>query len=55
MKYVDGIYYVEVKVRRYRIHPTENKTIRKRDPPTSLGTQYQVQNNTQIRKNRKGC
>ena len=27
--------------------------LRKRDPPTSLRTQYQVQNETQIRKNQK--
>ena len=27
--------------------------LRKRDPPTSLRTQYQVQNDTQIRKNQK--
>ena len=35
------------------IHPTENIILRKRDPPTSLRTQYQVQNDTQIRKNQK--
>ena len=27
--------------------------LRKRDPPTSLRTQYQAQNETQIRKNQK--
>ena len=53
MKYLDGNYYVEVKDYRYRIHPTENIILRKRDPPTSLRTQYQVQNETQIRKNQK--
>ena len=53
MKYLDGEYYVEVKDHRYKIHPTENNSLRKRDPPISLGTQYQVQNNTQIRKNQK--
>ena len=46
-------YYVEVKDYRYKIHPTENIILRKRDPPTSLRTQYQVQNETQIRKNQK--
>ena len=55
MKYIDGNSYVEVSYCRYKIHPTENKKLRKRDPPTSLGTQYQVQNIAQIRKNRKGC
>ena len=49
MKYLDGNYYVEVNDHRYRIHPTENVILRKRDPPTSLRTQYQVENETQIR------
>ena len=53
MKYLDGNYYVEVKDHRYKIHPTVNIILRKRDPPTSLRTQYQVQNETQIRRNQK--
>ena len=53
MKYVDGQYYVEFKDHQYKIHPTENFILRKRDPPQSLRTQYQVQNETQIRKNQK--
>ena len=53
MKYLDGNYYVEVKDHRYKIHPTENIILRKRDPPTSLRTQYQLQNETQIRRNQK--
>ena len=53
MKYLNGEYYVEVKDHRYKIHPTENIILRKRDPPTSLRTQYQVQNETQIRRNQK--
>ena len=53
MKYLNGEYYIEVKDHRYKIHPTENIILRKRDPPTSLRTQYQVQNETQIRKNQK--
>ena len=53
MKYLNGEYYVEVKDHRYRIHPTEIIILRKRDPPTSLRTQYQNQNETQIRKNQK--
>ena len=53
MKYLNGQYYVEVKDHRYKIHPTENIILRKRDPPTSLRTQYQVQNETQIRRNQK--
>ena len=51
MKYHNGQYYVEVKDHRYKINPNENIILRKRDPPTSLRTQYQVQNETQIRKN----
>ena len=53
MKYLNGEHYVEVEDHRYKIHPTENIILRKRDPPTSLRTQYQVQNNTQIRRNQK--
>ena len=44
---------MEVRDHRYKIHPSENNFLRKRDPPTSLRTQYQVQNNTQIRRNQK--
>ena len=53
MKYLNGEYYVEVKHHRNRIHPTENIILRLRDEPQSLRIQYQVQNNTQIRKNQK--
>ena len=53
MKYLNGEYYVEVKDHRYKIHPTENIILRKREPPTSLRTQYQVQNDTKIRRNQK--
>ena len=53
MKYLNGEYYVEVKDHRYKVLPNENNIIRKRDPPTSLRTQYHVQNETQIRRNQK--
>ena len=53
MKYLNGNYYVEAKDHRDKIHPTEKIILRKRDPPTSLRTQYQVQNDIQIRKNQK--
>ena len=53
MKSVDGNYYVEVKDQRYRIRPTESNILQKRDPPKSLRTQYQVQNETQTRKLQK--
>ena len=36
MKYLKSEYYVEVKDHRYKIHPTENIILRKRDPPLSL-------------------
>ena len=52
-KFLNGEYCVEVKNHRYGILPTEFNTSRKRDPPNSLRTQYQVQNETQIRKNQK--
>ena len=53
MKYINGEYFVEVKDHRYKIHPTENIILRQRDPPNSLRTQYQVQNETKIRRNQK--
>ena len=53
MKYLNVEYYVKVKDHWHKIHPTENIILRKRDPPTSLRTQYQVQNETKIRKNQK--
>ena len=53
MKYLNGEYYVVVKDHRYKIHPIETIILRKRDPPTSLRTQYQVQNETEIRRNQK--
>ena len=53
MKYLDGNYYVKVKDHRYKIHPTENIILRKRGEPKSLRTQYQVQNETQKRRNQK--
>ena len=42
-----------MKDRRYEIHPTENNILGKRDEPKSLRTQYQVQNETQIRRSQK--
>ena len=53
MKYLNSQYYVEVKDHGYKIHPTENIILRKRDPPSSLRTQYQVKNPTQIRTNQR--
>ena len=53
MKYLNGEYYVVVKDHRYKIHPTENLILRKRDSPSSIRTQYQVQNETKIRRNQK--
>ena len=53
MKYLNCQYYVEVKDHRYKIHPTENIVLRLRDEPKSLRTQYQIQNDTKIRRNQK--
>ena len=53
MKYLNGKYYVEVKDKRYKIHPSENIILREREEPKSLRTQYQIQNNTKIRRNQK--
>ena len=53
MKYLNGEHYVEVKDHRYKIHPTENILLRKRDEPKSLRTQNQIQNDTKIRRNQK--
>ena len=53
MKYLNGRCYVEVKDHRYKIHPTENIILRLRDEPKSLRTQYQIQNETKIRRNQK--
>ena len=53
MKYLNGNYYIEVKDKRYKIHPTENIILKLRDEPKSLRTQYQVQNETKIRRNQK--
>ena len=54
MKYVNGRYYVEGEDHRYRNHPAERNILRLREELKSLRTQYQVQNDTQIRKNQKG-
>ena len=53
MRFLNGEYYVEVRDHRFKIHPTEKIILRKRNPPTSLRTQYQVQNETTIRRNQK--
>ena len=53
MKYLNGQYYVEVKDHRYFLHRAENILLGLRDEPKSLGTQYQIRIQTQIRKNQK--
>ena len=53
IKLPNGQFYLEVKDKRYISHPTENNILRKRDPPLSLRTQYQVQYNTLIKKGQK--
>ena len=53
MKYLTGIYYVEVTFIRYIIQPNETIMLQKRDPSKSLRNQYQVQNETESRNNQK--
>ena len=53
MKFFNGQYYVDLKYKQYNFHPCENIITRKRDPPLCLRTKYQVQIETQIRKNQK--
>ena len=53
MKYLDGRYYLEVKDHSYRSHATKNKIKKEREPPKSLRTQYQVQNEKQYGKKSK--
>ena len=53
MKYLNDNCYVEVKDDRYRINPTEYNILGLLEEPKLLRIQYQVQNNTQIRKNKK--
>ena len=53
LKFQNDQFYVEVKDKRYLIHPTENIILRRTHPPLSLETQNQVQNDHQIRKNQK--
>ena len=51
---LNGRYYIEVKDKRYSIHPSENIILKLREEPKTLRTQYQVQNETHTRKNQKG-
>ena len=53
MKYLNGECYAKVKDYRYEFHPTETIIVRFRNPSNSLRTQYQVQNNIQLRKKQK--
>ena len=53
IKYLKGEYYIEVKDKRYKNHPTEKIILQKRDPLKFLRKHYQVQNNFEIRKNQK--
>ena len=52
LAYYDRCYYENIGYYD-KIHLTENIILGLRNPPTSLRTQYQVQNETQIRKNQK--
>ena len=53
MKYLKNKYYVEVKDKRYSIHPTKNVILRKGKQPQSSKTQKQFINDTKIRRKQK--
>ena len=53
MKYFDHNYYTDVKVKPYRINPTEKKELGPLEEPISLMIQYPFQNDTRIRKKSK--
>ena len=46
-------FFEDVKDKRYVIHPIESIVLKEREPPESLRNQYQVKNETQMRKNQK--
>ena len=50
MKNLIGKYYVEVKDKRFSIHPNEKIELRLGEETKSVGTQNQFQNDTHIRK-----
>ena len=53
MQNLNGIYYVEVKGKRYIVHPKEKNILKLREEPKSSGSQIPVQNGTQIMRNKK--
>ena len=50
MKYLNGVYYVKVKDQRYMIHPTEDLSSRKREPPKILENSKSCKKWNEIRK-----
>ena len=53
MKILNGRYYAEGKDKRYISHPTQDIILRLREEQNSLRTQFQVQNELEIRRNQK--
>ena len=53
MLYLNGKYYVEVKDKRYSIHPLFETILRETEEPKNFRTLYHVRSKTQIGKNRK--
>ena len=53
LKSFNNKYYLELKDKRYNIHPTEKHISRERREPKTLRTQYQVANKTKIGRNQK--
>ena len=53
MKFPNGNIYVEVKDKRYTVHPTENMKLRETKPPKNLRSHNQVQNESKRGRNQK--
>ena len=53
MNYLTDGFHIGIKDHRNKTHPTENIILGLQKEPKPFWTQYQVQNNTQMRKNRK--
>ena len=53
MKYLIGIFHEELGGKRYIIQSTEDIILEERKEPKHLWTQYQVFNDTQVRRNQK--
>ena len=53
MQHLNNKYYEAVRVKRYVIRPTETFVLRERKEPKCLRIQYQIVNETKIRRSQK--